>query len=114
MKLYLHNMFLRVLEEIQYNSEEEKMAMFNIVSNWTDVRKIKNFKVYGKTTAKIEPGFQEVSFKYFYVFVTFKMCLMTLKIYSDFSISITYLCKLYSSYLFSIVTVLSLIRIYLS
>jgi len=59
MKLYLHNMFLRVLEEIQYNSEEEKMAMFNIVSNWTDVRKIKNFKVYGKTTAKIEPGFQE-------------------------------------------------------
>lgn len=45
---YLHEMFLRVLEDIEYSSDEEKIAMYNIVSNWTSVNRDKSLKVYGK------------------------------------------------------------------
>jgi len=45
---YLHEMFLNVLGDIEYSSEEEKIAMYNIVSNWTSVNREKSLKVYGK------------------------------------------------------------------
>lgn len=46
---YLHEMFLRVLDDIEYTSENEKIAMYNIVSNWTSVNREKSLKVYGKS-----------------------------------------------------------------
>lgn len=47
---YLHEMFLRVLDDIEYSSDEEKIAMYNIVLNWTSVNREKSLKVYGKPT----------------------------------------------------------------
>lgn len=66
MKVYLHELFLRVLQDIKYTSDDEKMAMYNIVSNWTSVNRMKALKVYGKTELKTEPGLQqqEVSINY--------------------------------------------------
>lgn len=46
---YLHEMFLRVLDDIEYSSEEEKITMYNIVSNWTSVNREKSLRVYGKS-----------------------------------------------------------------
>ncbi|XP_025208405.1 uncharacterized protein LOC112603842 [Melanaphis sacchari] len=46
---YLHEMFLRVLDEIEYTSDDEKIAMYNIVSNWTSVNRDESLKVYGKS-----------------------------------------------------------------
>lgn len=46
---YLHEMFLRVLDEIEYTSDDEKIAMYKIVSNWTSVNREKSLKVYGKS-----------------------------------------------------------------
>ncbi|KAL5242757.1 hypothetical protein ACI65C_010167 [Semiaphis heraclei] len=54
---YLHKMFLRVLDDIEYSSDEEKIAMYNIVSTWTSVNRDHSLKVYGKPAGvqKVEP-----------------------------------------------------------
>lgn len=48
MKNYLHQMFLRVMKEIKLTSDEEKITMYKIVSNWTVGNKFNSLKVYGK------------------------------------------------------------------
>jgi len=48
MKNYLHQMFLRVMEEIKLTSDEEKVTMYKIVSNWTVANKSNSLRVYGK------------------------------------------------------------------
>lgn len=57
-KVYLQELFLRVLEEIKYTSENEKIAMYDIVSNWTCTNRENSLKVYGKTEPKSEVEFQ--------------------------------------------------------
>lgn len=47
MRQYLYELFLRVLEDIDYTSDNEKVAMYNIVANWTGVDRLKNTRVYG-------------------------------------------------------------------
>lgn len=49
---------MRVLEDLDYSSDNEKIAMHNIVSNWTSVNRIKTLKVYGRVT-KVEPGIKK-------------------------------------------------------
>jgi len=49
MRQYLYELFLRVLEDIEYTSDNEKVAMYNIVANWTGVNRLKNTRVYGNT-----------------------------------------------------------------
>ncbi|VVC40222.1 Homeobox domain-like,SANT domain [Cinara cedri] len=51
---YLYDTFRRVLDDIEYSSDGEKMAMYNIVKNWTSINRIKTLKVYGKTELQTE------------------------------------------------------------
>lgn len=48
MRNYLHEMFLRVMNEIDFTSDEEKITMQKIVSNWTADNRSKSLRVYGK------------------------------------------------------------------
>lgn len=50
MRQYLYELFLRVLEDIEYTSDNEKIAMYNVVSSWTSVSRMKNTKVYGNAS----------------------------------------------------------------
>lgn len=63
MKKYLSELLLRVLNDIDYTSDNEKIAMYNIVTNWTNgVNRIKTLKVYGRNegmATKTEPGTKE-------------------------------------------------------
>lgn len=61
---YLYELLKRVLEEIDYTSEEEKLAMYQIVSNWTSVNRVNSLKVYGNVN-KVEPDDLEVSNFYY-------------------------------------------------
>lgn len=49
MRQYLYELFVRVLEDIEYTSDDEKVAMYNIVASWTSVNRLKNTRVYGNT-----------------------------------------------------------------
>lgn len=68
MKKYLSELLLRVLNDIDYTSDNEKIAMYNIVTNWTNgVNRIKTLKVYGKNegiTTKTELGEAEIAVSY--------------------------------------------------
>lgn len=55
---YLHDLLLRVLNEIEYTSENEKIVMHNIVSDWTNANKSRPLRVYGKAGVKSESGLQ--------------------------------------------------------
>lgn len=55
---YLYNLFIRVLDDIENTSDEEKLAMYNIVSNWSSFNRV-SLKVYGKT----EQGFTNVGIR---------------------------------------------------
>lgn len=66
-KKYLYDMFRRVLNEIEYSSDNEKIAMYNIVKNWTSVNRTKNLRVYGKTNHKTDNGEVEVSENFVYL-----------------------------------------------
>lgn len=46
---YVHDLFLRVLDDIEYTSDNEKIAMYNLVSNWTSVNRNNSVRVYGKS-----------------------------------------------------------------
>lgn len=81
MSLYLNFMFTQVLTELDYTSDGEKKAIFNIVSNWTSVNRSKQVKVYGKTTPKVEPGTEEVSNRYEFFGVIHLMCLYSASTY---------------------------------
>lgn len=59
---YLHKMFLRVIEDIKNTSEEEKIAMYKIVSNWTSVNRKDSLKVY-ENSNKIVTGQDELDIK---------------------------------------------------
>lgn len=59
---YLHDMFYRVLDDIEYTSDNEKLAMHNIASNWANAYKMKSQRVYGKVK-KFETVSDEVSFR---------------------------------------------------
>jgi hypothetical protein len=48
MRRYLHEMFLRVMNEIDFTSDEEKITLQKIVSNWTADKRSKSLRVYGK------------------------------------------------------------------
>jgi hypothetical protein len=61
MDKYLHDLFLRVLEDIEYTSDNEKIAMHNLVSNWTSVNRNNSLKVYGKQAVKKFENETEVS-----------------------------------------------------
>lgn len=72
LKKHLHDLFFRVLEDIKYTSDSEKMAMFNIVSNWTSCNREKSVKVYGgKSITKIKTEPEEVSDCYTNYFLFF-------------------------------------------
>lgn len=52
-------MLLRVLDDIEYSSDNEKIAMHNLVSNWTSINRNNSVKVYGKPTMNSINNFEE-------------------------------------------------------
>ncbi|XP_050438090.1 uncharacterized protein LOC126844183 [Adelges cooleyi] len=49
---YLHDLMLRVLQDIDYNSLSEKLSMYRLVTNWTSVNRKDSLKVYGSAVSK--------------------------------------------------------------
>lgn len=85
MDKYLHDLLLRVLEDIEYTSDNEKIAMHNLVSNWTSVNRNNSLKVYGKPTVHKFDNDAEVSM-HLYELLSYWYSVVVMKFYpSDFS-----------------------------